>query len=199
MVGVRRFDREAVLDRAAQLFWREGYESASIEDLERVTGLGRGSLYNTFGDKEALFLAALGRYSETEGAFVLSHLDAPDVFDGLDRCLRDMIERLETPGRPRGCLVTNSCLTAGEAGAVEARVSAILHAMEAALATAFRRALHEGQIAPETDVRALARFYCAIFQSLGVMHRAMAQRATLEDIVAVALQAWPGRKPATGA
>jgi TetR/AcrR family transcriptional repressor of nem operon len=52
MAGVKQFNREDVLNRAMDVFWRWGYESTSIEDLVEATGIDRGSLYNTFGNKE---------------------------------------------------------------------------------------------------------------------------------------------------
>src|SRR5512141_666494 len=60
----RQFDPDQVLGQAMQLFWSKGYEATSLDDLLAETGLARQSLYNGFGDKHALFLAALRRYDE---------------------------------------------------------------------------------------------------------------------------------------
>ncbi len=59
MARPREFDRDQVVDRAVDVFWRKGFEATSIRDLVEATGLNRGSLYNTFGDKAGLFEAAL--------------------------------------------------------------------------------------------------------------------------------------------
>ena len=191
MAGVKRFSREDVLDRAAQVFWREGFEATSIGNLEAATGIGRGSLYNAFGDKAALFRAVLARYGETEGAPPLRHLADADVFAGLARMLHDIAARMGAAGRPRGCLITNTCATGGGGPETDAQVAGGVQAVEAALEAAFARARDEGQLAPGTDPRPLARFYCAVVQSLGVMHRALGEAAGLHDIVATALRAWP--------
>jgi TetR/AcrR family transcriptional repressor of nem operon len=193
MVGVRRFDREDVLDRAARVFWRDGFEATSIQNLEKATGLGRGSLYNAFGDKAALFRAVLARYGETEGAPPLRHLNEPDVFTGLSRMLHAIAARMGEPGRPRGCLVTNTCAAGGGGVPTEAQMAVGIRAMEAALEAAFLRACAQGQLAPDADPQRLARFFCAVVQSLGVMHRALGDTETLQDIVLTALSAWPGR------
>jgi len=58
------FDQEQVLDAALHAFWRKGYEATTLSDLLEATGLARQSLYNTFGDKRALFLASLRRYAD---------------------------------------------------------------------------------------------------------------------------------------
>ena len=192
MVGVVRFDRDEVLDRAARVFWRDGFEATSIQDLEKATGLGRGSLYNSFGDKAALFRAVLSRYGKTEGAPPLRHLGEFDVFTGLSRMLHAIATRMGEPGRPPGCLVTNTCAAGGGGAPTEAQIADGIRAMEAALEVAFVRARDQGQLALGADPLRLARFYCAVVQSLGVMHRALGDSATLNDIVMTALSAWPG-------
>jgi AcrR family transcriptional regulator len=62
MAGKKAFDPQQVLEKAMNAFWERGYEGISIEDLVQGTGIGRGSLYDTFDDKHALYLAALDRY-----------------------------------------------------------------------------------------------------------------------------------------
>ena len=64
MAGVKQFDRNDVLDHAMAVFWRNGYQATSIQDLVEATGINRGSLYTTFGDKRGLFLAVLDHYAE---------------------------------------------------------------------------------------------------------------------------------------
>src|SRR5271154_5098478 len=122
MAGVRRFDREDVLDRAALVFWRDGFQATSIQDLEAATGLGRGSLYNAFGDKASLFRAVLSRYAETQGGPPLLHLADPDVLAGLSRMLHEIAGRMGEPGRPRGCLITNTCVNGGGGAPTDAHI-----------------------------------------------------------------------------
>ncbi|MEM7544163.1 MAG: TetR/AcrR family transcriptional regulator [Pseudomonadota bacterium] len=62
----RSFDEELALDAVEDLFWRQGYELTSYADLMEATGLGKGSLYAAFGDKQALYLRALQRYIDRE-------------------------------------------------------------------------------------------------------------------------------------
>ena len=63
MPRTKDFDEHEVLDRAVELFWDRGYEATSVADLEKHLGVGRQSLYNTFGDKRELFLRSLSRYA----------------------------------------------------------------------------------------------------------------------------------------
>lgn len=190
MSGVKRFDEAQVLDRVAEQFWRSGYDGTSIQDLEHASGLGRGSLYNAFGDKEAIFLAALARYGATHGSEPMAHLMRGDARAGIAAMLRALAFRMNDPDRPRGCLVTNSC-AAGRTDGIDAAIARQRVQMEQAIELTLIRALRTGQLAAETDVRALARFFTAVAQSLAMMSKAGADAATLGDVVTVAMRAWP--------
>ena len=179
-----------MLDRAALVFWRHGFEATSIQDLEEATGLGRGSLYNSFGDKAALFRAVLARYGETEGAPPCVISTKPMYLPGCRAyCMRS----------PRGWPNPD-----GRAAAWS-RIPVLLVAVALPLThkslkvcAPWRRPLNrvlraqdQGQLASGADPLRLARFYCAVVQSLGLMHRALGDAATLQDIVQTALSAWP--------
>ena len=79
MAGVKQFDRNEALGRAMAAFWSRGCEATSIDDLVQATGIGRGSLYGTFGDKRQLFLAALDHYWKTVGMEMFAELSDPDA------------------------------------------------------------------------------------------------------------------------
>jgi TetR/AcrR family transcriptional regulator, transcriptional repressor for nem operon len=193
MGRTREFETDAVLDRAGALFWRLGYDVVSVQQLESATGLGRGSLYNAFGDKEGLFLAALDRYVVKHGSAPFRHLHGRDVGRGIRRMLDAIIERMSDPALPRGCLLVNASLVLGAGSRrIDAAVAGKVRAMEAALEKAIARARDDGQIPADTDPKQLARFYCAVVHSLGVTHRAMGDAAALRDVAAVAMRGWPG-------
>src|SRR5260370_505997 len=67
MARPKEFNRDQVLEKAMGLFWEKGYDGSSVENLVQCTGIGRGSLYDTFSDKHALYLAALDRYMRRPG------------------------------------------------------------------------------------------------------------------------------------
>src|SRR6202795_3561961 len=73
----RSFDIDRALDRALQVFWRKGYEGASLSDLTKAVGVNRPSLYAAFGDKEALFRKVLGRYLDGPAAYTQEALKQP--------------------------------------------------------------------------------------------------------------------------
>ena len=93
MAGVKQFDRNEALDRAMVAFWSRGYEATSIDDLVQATGIGRGSLYGTFGDKRQLFLAALDQYWNTVGMEMFAQLSDPDARNAIERMFDALIRR----------------------------------------------------------------------------------------------------------
>src|SRR6266852_2659468 len=105
----KEFERDVVLDRAMQVFWSRGYEATSIQHLVGRMGIQRGSLYDTFGDKRRLFFAAVDRYDQVVTAKLLAALEEPaSGKDAIRKFFRLKLKLSVEPGRPRGCLVTNS-------------------------------------------------------------------------------------------
>ena len=73
----KQFDRDVVLERAMEVFWQNGYEGTGMTALLEQMGIGRQSLYDTFGDKRTLFREALTRYATTMISPLLGQLNAP--------------------------------------------------------------------------------------------------------------------------
>ena len=184
------FEREVVLDRAMRAFWSRGYEATSIQHLVERTGIQRGSLYGAFGDKRALFLAAIDHYDRVMTAKLLATLDAPGSGLGaIRRFFRLKVDAAQARSRPRGCLVTNSATElASRDRRTASRIGATLGRIEAAFHRAVIRGQQAGEIDPERDARALARFLTSSTQGLSVMAKASPERAPLEDIVKVTLE-----------
>src|SRR5215470_13870121 len=80
----------------------------SIQDLEKATRLRRGSLYNAFGDKQGLFVAALKRYETTVTQERIKQLSNPDPRRAIEGFLETLVTQMGEPSRPRGCLHTNT-------------------------------------------------------------------------------------------
>ena len=102
----RKFDTEAVLDIVIDAFWELGYEAADTETLSKRTGLTKPSLYNAFGPKEDLFVAALNRYRETRSKASLDALtQAASPADGIKDYFVNLAKNVAAPDRPKGCLI----------------------------------------------------------------------------------------------
>src|SRR5262252_1533238 len=99
----RAFDIDDALDRALEVFWRKGYEGASLPDLTKAMGINRPSLYAAFGNKEALFRRAIERYVEGPGCHVREAIDEPTARKVVERLLRGSIDLITDVRKPRGC------------------------------------------------------------------------------------------------
>ena len=111
MVGrPRQFDEEQVLDAAMKAFWANGYEATSLADLVSVTGLHKGSLYQAFGDKHALFIQTLNRYLQNVRRHKSHILEASDTpLGGIRAVLHGFIDMSEDDSScPRGCMAVKS-------------------------------------------------------------------------------------------
>lgn len=100
----RAFDEETVLDRATEVFWRYGYEGASLSALTDAMGINRPSLYATFGSKEQLFRRAFARYHETQMANARAAMEQPTAYAAIEAFLRSSADGLTASDHPTGCL-----------------------------------------------------------------------------------------------
>lgn len=186
----KEFDRTEVLDRALELFWRCGYEGTSMQELVDAMGIHRGSLYGTFGDKHALFLAALRRYDELWISRFVEPLSAPGQVRPAVRHVLEQACRDATEGVRRGCLLTNSAVElAPHDPELARRVRGTLSRVEDALRAALERAQGTGELSADADPRALARFLIGVLQGLRVLSRSGAEPEALQDTVEISMQA----------
>ena len=191
MAGVKQFDQNDVLDSAMAVFWARGYEATSIQDVLDATGINRGSLYATFGDKKRLFLAVLDHYASKVGDPVIAELAEPNPRRAIEGMFAAIIRRTSDPSRPRGCLLTNTSLECpGSGDDISRTIAERLGQMESAIYHVLHRAQAEGALDRTRDCRALARFFAGVAQGLNVVHKAMADPAVLQDMVRVAMQVW---------
>ena len=191
MAGVKQFDRGDVLDRAMALFWRRGYEATSIRDLVAATGINRGSIYATFGDKQGLFLAVLDHYGEKIAKPLMAELGDPDPRRAIERMFDSIIRRTSDSRFPRGCLNTNTSLECPSSGdEITRKIAAGFGRQESAIYRVLRRAQADGSLRSTLDARALSRFFMAVAQGLNVVNKAVADPGVLQDIAKVAMTVW---------
>ena len=197
MARTKEFRPEAALDAAMQLFWRKGYEATSMRDLLDGMGIGRGSFYDTFGDKHALFLAALDRFEEVRTAWVDEALEGSGL-DGIEEVFRRTVEGLvgfrAEEGMPAGEHRGRARPARSRRWRPGSRATSAAPRRRSRAPSSARR--EAGEIPATADPKVLARFLVSNLHGLRVLARAGSDRETLEDAVSVALGS-PALRPVT--
>lgn len=189
MARSKSFDPDAALRKAMQLFWRQGFEATSVDDLVHAMGVNRASLYATYGDKASLFKQALERYIETVLAPRLDALEgAASALAGLRALLAELVAFAAGDPQRRGCFAVNTvCELASRNPDIAARLRARSEALEGLLARTIARAQRDGELPVDRDPLVLARSFVAVIDGLRVRSKLGADRATLEGIADAAL------------
>jgi TetR/AcrR family transcriptional repressor of nem operon len=190
MAGKKSFLPDQALDKAMGLFWKQGYEASSVEDLVLCTGLGRGSLYDTFGDKHALYLAALKRYHAAfQGQVAVLQDQTGTLYEILESFFQTCIENLLNDPARRGCFLVNATL---EMAPHDPEVNRIVQSALKEIEEGFYRLLIKAQVAGELawtcDPHQFAHFLQGTLISIRVLARANQDRRVLEDMVKTALE-----------
>ncbi len=185
----REFDIDDALESATRVFWTQGFEHTSLDNLCEATGLNRSSLYAAFGAKRELYLSALARYEDGSAARIATALHGKPIGEGVKAFLEALIDSIVSgPGR-RGCFIGNCAAEMArlDRGAA-ARVRKSLERIEALFRTHLTEARGRGELPEGADPAALARFLTAGIQGLRLVGKANPDRRALEDIAAVMLR-----------
>ena len=188
----RSFDIDGALDRALQIFWRKGYEGASLSELTKAVGVNRPSLYAAFGDKEALFRKAFDRYLNGPAAYTQEALKEPTARAVIERLLRGAADLNTARRNPGGCLTVQGALACGAAGdSIRQELAAYRAAGEAALRRRFQRAKSEGDLPATVNPADLARYVATLMFGMAVQAAGGATRDKLQSVVEMALRTLP--------
>lgn len=190
----REFDPEAALGAALQVFWRHGYDGASLAELTEAMGITKPSLYACFGNKEALFKKALDLYERDKLAYMRAALEAPTSRGVAERLFKGSLETFCGSPDSQGCLgVISLVACTSEDSSIREHVIARRQSSEAALILRLETALAEGDLPEGTNPRILAQCVSTVLQGLAVKAQGGATRDELEDVIAAFLAMWPGR------
>ena len=187
------------LDRAIDVFWKEGYYDTSIEELMRRTGLHRAAVYGTFGTKRALFEAALRRYREKVVAAFVAPLERPDAgLADIERFFRTIQDAAAGPLKGRGCLMINTASEVSPHSRPVARiVSRFLDDLRALLRRACVNSRARGEARPETDVDQVADYLMGSVVGLWTLSRSPAPAAALRHYLAGVLMLVQSLRPSS--
>ncbi|WP_324191242.1 TetR/AcrR family transcriptional regulator [Nocardia cyriacigeorgica] len=184
----KEFDPDVALRAAMELFWRRGYEATSMQDLVDHLGLGRGSIYGTFGGKRELFLRAVERYVEDTRLGLLDQVSVPgSSLAAVKALVRWYANTSLDDDQRKGCFMTNTAVELPGDGDVARLVITGLEGMETVLTAALMRAHNAGELGADRDPVALARFLVTFLQGIRVVGKTAVRERFLDDAVEQAL------------
>jgi AcrR family transcriptional regulator len=188
----REFDVDKALDLALQVFWRKGYEGASMADLTETMGITKPSLYSAFGNKEELFRKALDRYVDGPGGYFQVALAKPTARAVVEHLLYESAAAVTDPNHPPGCLAVQGALSCGDAAeSIKQELMSRRAKGEQDLRQRFERAIAEGDLPQDSDAADLAAYVSAILQGMAVQAAGGTTREQLRKIAEMALRTWP--------
>lgn len=187
MARSKEFDEKAVLRKAMELFWEQGYEKTSMQDLVDHMGIHRRSIYDTFGDKRSLFLASLNHYEELIVKEMESIISSTS---STKQAIRDVfifiLNAIEQ--YPKGCLSVNSAV---ELSLVDKEIGCIVTKMfnrtEDMLNNLIKRGQNSGELSKEIDSDNTSRFLHNNLVGIRVLIKTNYDKKELEGIIALAL------------
>lgn len=184
----KNFSPDEALGKAMNAFWARGYEATSVQDLVDCMGINRGSLYATFGDKRALFLAALRRYDSVyRHDWVTALRQSRSPRQSIMAVFEEVIDAVLNGGSRDGCLLVNTALELSphdpEIGAV---VADALAEMEAFFRTMIEQGQSSGEIPGTVDAADTAGSLLGLFVGLRVLSRSRPEPALLRAVGAQA-------------
>jgi TetR/AcrR family transcriptional repressor of nem operon len=179
----KQFRRQDVLERAMQHFWRYGYEATSLPELLRAMGISRQSLYDTFGNKRALYISAIEHYRTTQLSQALGLLGQEHApLEGVRAVVR-FFHKLAADAGCRGCFVANAVVEMGSRDPELARLlSDTLEILRRGIEGALRRAQARGELGPGKSPRQLSRALTNALIGMAVTGRLEGRRGELQGI-----------------
>jgi len=189
MARPREFDRADALSKAMAVFWLKGYAATSTADLLEAMQIGRQSMYDTFGDKHALYLEALQHYNESSIAELLRSLQSGTAIDGIAKMLYTFAARPEKDNA-KGCMGVNAVC---EFGDTDLQVTALRDASSAVLNSAVERVLRDavasGEMPAKTNIPHAVAFIASTLAGMKISAKAGAGQDTLHAIANFAIAA----------
>jgi AcrR family transcriptional regulator len=192
MGRARAFDADEALDRAMTVFWRKGYDGASLSDLTEAMGINRPSLYAAYGNKEELFRKVLERYGEGPSSYEREALARPTAREVAQGLLNGAADVQTDPRTPAGCLATlGTTYCADDSSPAGQILIASRLAGHASIRERFERARAEGDLPADADPVALTHYIGTVVCGMAVLAASGATRKDLERVIELTMRAWP--------
>ncbi|WP_413670602.1 TetR/AcrR family transcriptional regulator [Mucilaginibacter sp. Mucisp86] len=189
MARSKDFDEAEVLSKAVCIFWHKGYNGTSMQDLVDGLGISRSSLYDTFGDKHALYIKALDSYQKAGGSQMCDIINnTASAKEAIKKLLELTMSTLLNDEQRKGCFMVNAEI---ELASLDAEVKNVIcrneQQFENAVLSAIKKGQESGEIRNTQDSLALARFIMNAVRGMQVSAKATADKAFFDDIIKTTL------------
>ncbi|MDJ0690817.1 MAG: TetR/AcrR family transcriptional regulator [Xenococcaceae cyanobacterium MO_188.B32] len=186
----KQFEPEVALQRAMEVFWARGYEAASLAELLQNMGISRKSMYDTFGNKQSLFLKALDQYAQTRLRSIREQLLAlGSPLRNIEQLLQSMQKTHGKPGS-KGCML-GTC--AADFNTSDVEIAPILrsyyHQLENIYYEAISQAQAAGELNPKASARDLARMLLCTTQGMALVGRVLDRETIPQSVVLMTIEA----------
>jgi TetR/AcrR family transcriptional repressor of nem operon len=191
MARPKEFDQEKALRKAIRLFSQQGFAATSTDDLMRAMDIGRQSMYDTFGDKRALFLKALKMYVTESIHSITVELERPgSALSAVQNALVTFAERKDLSSA-EGCMGLNAISEFGQRDADVTRISRdAAHVLRQTLMYVLTRAKKQGEISSDANLDSMADFFESTLAGIKMAAKAGKSRLALRNIAAFAARAY---------
>ena len=199
MARPKQFDREKALRKAIRLFAQKGFAATSTDELMRVMDVGRQSMYDTFGDKRALFLEALEMYVMESVNSINAELEKPgSALSAVRNALVTFAERRDLSSE-EGCMGLNSICEFGQRDADVMRITSNAGRMlRKTLMRMLTRARKQREIRSDADLDSMADFFESTLAGIRMVAKAGQSRQAVRNIATIAGSAFPHSASAHG-
>ena len=185
----KQFDEQEVLEKASQLFWRKGYKATSIQDLVDHLGINRGSLYDTFGDKDQLFDRSFALYRKQSADMLADYLASHEsVKQGFRNLFNRALDEIKSDKDKKGCMVVNITT---ELVPGDQRLEKALSSNKANVLKIFKEHIQRGQssgeIKSKSDPAILANLLYTVYNGMQVVTKVQTDYAEMQKSIDLAL------------
>lgn len=186
----KKFDPKVALQKAMEVFWERGYEAASLAELLKNMGISRKSMYDTFGNKQSLFLKALEHYAQTELRSIREQLLAPgSTMNNIEQLLYSW-QRVHGQLNSKGCLLGTST---ADFNTNDVEIAPVLRSYFSRLENIYYEAIAKAQAAgelnPKAQARDLARLLLCTTQGMALIGRVLDSETILQSVVSTTIEA----------
>ena len=189
----KKFEQEKALEAAMLLFWERGFEQASVDEVAEAMGICTSSLYSSFGDKEALFLATVDHYRTGDGIHYDTAVnEGKTAKEGFTKLFEFAAAEMTRPGRPKGCMLTLALLTCSPRyDNLQRELDNLRDGQTAIWVKRLKEAVRTREIPKSTNLELLAAYFRTTLCGMSLQARAGASRKMLLDVGKLALRVWP--------